>query len=320
MTSRALKELLDKKLITPEQYNQLEPIYSRKIVSVFYELRTLLYLGVMLFTTGTGILIYENIGEIGHLVLIVFLTAVMVACFWYVIKNELGYSHNQVQSPSPYYDYVVLLGCLLVVSIQGYLQFQYELFSDQLGVNTLITAVLFFYAAYRFDHLAVLSLAIAALASYFSITTSPQKWYENEFFSGSHLHLTAIFFGVALTAIAWFLDRRGIKRHFTFTYHNFSLLIYFSGCIAGLFVDESVYGIYVLLIYAGCYFCWVQARSRKSFLFLMYGFLAGYIATTYVLADTVFGEEPVLWFWYSLLSCGGFIYFIIRYRTIFKRS
>lgn len=320
MTSQALKELRDKKLITSEQYNQLEPIYSRKIVSVFYELRTLLYLGVMLFTTGASILIYQNIGDIGHLVLLGLLTAIMVACFWYVVRSGLPYSPDQVQSPIPYYDYVVLLGCLLFISIQGYLQFQYELFTERLSLNTLITAAFFFYAAYRFDHLAVLSLAITALASFFSISTSPQKWYENEFFSGSHLHLTAIFFGVGLTTVAWFLDRRGIKKHFTFTYHNFALLIYFCGCIAGLFVDEAVYGIYVLLIYAGCYFCWVQARSRKSFLFLLYGFLAGYIATTVVLADIVLNSEPVLWFWYSLLSCAGFIYFIIRYRTIFKRT
>lgn len=319
MTSQALKELQEKKLITQKQYDWLTPIYSGKVVSVFYELRTVLYLGVMLFTTGAGILIYQNIGDIGHVISIGLLTALMTACFWYVIKYEMVYSHDQVQSPTPYYDYIVLLGCLLFVSILGYLQVQYELLTDQLGISTLITAAFFFFAAYRFDHIGILSLAITAFASFWGITISPQKWYSGNFFTGSHLHVTAIIFATAMVAITTFLDRRGIKRHFTFTYHNLGLLIYFCACIAGLFIDEHIYPLYVLLIYGGSYFAWHQARTRKSFLFLLYAFLAAYIATTYMLAETVFDSEPVLWFWYSLLSCGGFIYLVIRFRTFFKR-
>ncbi|MES1221265.1 MAG: DUF2157 domain-containing protein, partial [Bacteroidota bacterium] len=61
------KELLDKNLITADQFNKIDPVVSGKIVSVFYELRTLLYLGVMLLATGLGILIYQNIGGLGHL-------------------------------------------------------------------------------------------------------------------------------------------------------------------------------------------------------------------------------------------------------------
>lgn len=319
MTIHTLKELQAKNLITQKQFDWLEPIYSGKVVSIFYELRTVLYLGVMLFTTGAGILIYQNIGDIGHVISIGLLTALMTACFWYVIKNEMGYTHEQIQSPIPYYDYILLLGCLLFVSIQGYLQVQYELLTDQLGISTLITAGFFFYAAYRFDHIGVLSLAITAFASFWGITISPQKWDSGNFFAGSHLHLTAIIFATVMMAITTLLDKRGIKRHFTFTYHNLGLLIYFCGCVAGLFINEHIYLLYVVLIYGGGYFAWHLARTRKSFLFLLYAFLAAYIATTYLLAETIFDSEPVLWFWYSLLSCGGFIYLVIRFRTFFKR-
>lgn len=319
MNQAALKELVEKKLITDEQYEHLEPIYSKKILSVFYELRTLLYLGVMLFTTGTGWLIYQNIDSIGHGVVLASLTALTIACFAYVVKHEVGYSNERVESPIPYYDYVLLLGCLLFVSIQGYVHVQYETFTDYLSWNTLLTAAVFFYAAYRFDHLGVLSLAITTLASFFGISVSAQRWYGGEFFSEGQLQIIAIVFSAGLMATALWLDKRLIKRHFTFTYLNFSLLIYFSGCVAGLFIDEYVYFIYILLIIGGCYVTWLQARYRKSFLFLTYAFIAGYIAITYFLADTIFQAEPTLWFLYSLLSCGGFIYFIIKYRTIFKR-
>src|SRR5579859_4784870 len=98
MASDTPRELLEKGLITQDQFQKIEPIVSEKIVSVFYELRTLLYLGVMLFTTGAGILIYQNIGSIGHVISIIALAILMLACFWYVYKHEAGYSHKAIQS------------------------------------------------------------------------------------------------------------------------------------------------------------------------------------------------------------------------------
>jgi hypothetical protein len=320
MSDRIVKELFDKGFIREDQYKRIEPIVSGKIISVFYELRTLLYLGVMLLATGLGILIYENIGELGHLIAIVALCTIAGVCFWYVMQKAVPYSNSKVSSPSPYFDYILLLGCLLVVVIQGYLQFQYEILDNALGLSTLLSAAFFFAMAYRYDHVGILSLGITALASFWSISISPQKWYSSNFFSSSsHLHNTAIIFSVALASISIFLDKRSIKEHFTFTYINFCSLIFFVGAIAGMFI-EDLYGIYLLIIYAGCVMAFFFAKWKRSFLFLLYAFLSVYIGTTFLLADTVFNYEPMLWFYYSILSCGGFIYFIIKYKNYFTRN
>lgn len=320
MTNQTPCELFNKGFITEDQYKKIDLITSGKVVSVFYELRSLLYLGVMLFTTGMGILIYENIGDVGHIVSIIALCALTVVCFWYAFKKSVAYSNKQVTSPNPYFDYVVLLGSLLFISVQGYLQFLYGLWDDNLGLSTLLTAALFFVVAYRFDHLGILSLAITALASFWSISISPQKWYSGDFFSESNLHITAIIFSIVVTSIALLLDRKSIKKHFTFTYLNFCMLIFFVATIVGLFEDEDRYGIYLLLIYAGCAFTFYMARWKKSFLFLLYAFIAAYIGTTYLLADTIFDDAIEIWFFYSIASCGGFIYFIIKYKNYFTRE
>ena len=321
MTQQTPKELFDKGIITEEQFNKIDLITSGKIVSVFYELRSLLYLGVMLFTAGAGILIYQNIGELGHIAAIIALCVLTLACFWYAIIKGAGYSNGPIKAPTPYYDYVLLLGCLLFISVQGYLQFQFGILDDNLGWSTLITAGLFFYIAYRYDHTGILSLGITALASFWSISVSPQKWYQGDFFSGSHLYITAIVFGSVLAAIAVLLDKRLIKQHFTFTYLNFYTLIFFVGAMTGLF-DSDMYGIYVLLIYAGCAFAWYVARWKRSFMFLLYAFVAAYIGTTFLLAETIFssGDAISLWFLYSIASCGGFVYFIIKYKNFFARE
>jgi hypothetical protein len=319
MRPTQLKELLRRELITDSQFIHLQNIISRKIFSVYYELRIILYLGIMLFTAGVGILIYLNIGELGHLLSIIALFVFTAVCFYYAFKYAHPYSHHKVKPPTPLFDYIVLLGCLLFIAALTYLEFQYHILEYNLGSTTLVTAVFFLYAAYRFDHLGILSLAVTALASYFSITVSPQQWYSGFEFTGEHLPLTAMIFGAALAGAAIFLDRRNVKRHFSFTYINFAALIFLTGAISGVFMTDT-YVFYLLGLYAGCAFCVYYANREKSFLFLLYAFIYGYIATTYWLFDTVMRNAEVLWFFYFLASCGAFIFFIIRYKSHFKRA
>ncbi len=142
MTNNTPRELLDKGLITPEQFTKIDLITSGKVVSVFYELRTLLYLGILLLTTGLGILIYENIGELGHLAAITLLV-ILTDCMFLLRRSKCtGIFTWKCKRPrTPYYDYVVLLGALLFISVLGYLQFQYEILDNAMGITTLITAL-----------------------------------------------------------------------------------------------------------------------------------------------------------------------------------
>ncbi len=319
MTEEIPRKLLDQGFISEDQYSKIHLISSGKIVSVFYELRSLLYLGVLLFTSGAGILIYKNIGEFGHVISIIVLILLTIACFWYVYKKAPAYSNSSVISPTPYFDYIVLLGALLFISVQGYLQFQFGIFDENLGLSTLVTSAFFFYVAYRFDHAGILSLAITALASFWSISISPQKWYSGNFLSSSNLHNTAIVFSTVVAVVSLGLDKKAIKTHFTFTYLNFCSLIFFIGAIAGLFIG-NLWGVYLLLIYSGCVFTFYVARWKKSFLFLIYAFISAYIGTTYLLARTVLSEAIELWFLYSIVSCGGFIYFIVSFKNYFKQK
>lgn len=319
MTQNTPQELLEKEFITKDQFSRIDPIVSGKIVSVFYELRTLLYLGVLLFSGGVGILIYENIGALGHIISIGLLSLLTLLCFYYAFTKGLPFSIEKIKAPTPYFDYFVLLGSLLFISIQGYLQFQYQVLDENLGWSTLLTACFFFYIAYRFDNLGILSLAITALASFWSISISPQAWYSSDFFETASLHITAIVFSSVLGIIALALDWKAIKKHFTFTYINFCSLIFFVGATAGLF-DGSNYGIYLVLIYAGCAFAVFYANREKSFLFLLYAFVFGYIGTTYLFVDLVFEHVPELIFYYAILSCGGFVYFIVSNKKFFTRK
>jgi len=315
MKLETLNELKEKSLITNDQFEKIELIISRKVFSVFYELRTLLYLGVMLFTTGVGFLIYQNIGQLGHILAIIALSVLSIGCFAYCLLKGKKYSKDKVESPNPYFDYVLLLGCLLFVSVFGYLQFQFNFLEKYAQATSLITAALFFFCAYRFDHLGVLSLAITAFVSFFGIVVS---W--NDLSSFDDLQNVGLVISVVLGVIAVGIERLGIKKHFTFTYLNFCSLIFFCSALAGIFDSyRSGYIPYLLALYAGVGVCVYLANWKKSFMFLLYAVVAGYIGLTYFLAETA-NWDIVGWLFYLILSCGGFIYFIVSFRNYFKRK
>ncbi len=317
MKIETLQELLSKELISQNQFDRIEAVHSKKVFSVFYDLRAILYLGIVLFSSGIGLLIYKNIGQLGHYASLLLLCATTIGCFYYAFKKGIAYSNHTVKSPTPYFDYVVLLGCLLFISVLGYAQFLFGFLDESIQEVTLFTAVIFFLMAYRFDHTGVLSLAITAFASFWGLRVSPQQWSSTEIFSHSNLKVAALIFGLVVSFIAIILDRKKIKTHFTFTYFNFCCLIYFTGALVGVF-DSPENGIYILSTYIGCGGAVYFAFQKKSFLFLLYAFVFGYIVTTYLLAELVL-RDILLWFFYLIGSCAGFVWFIIRYKNYFKR-
>lgn len=310
-----LKQLKESGLIGEEQFTKIEPIVTGKVVSVFYELRTMLYLGVMLFTTGIGFLIYQNIGQLGHILAIISLSVLSLASLGYCFWKGKPFSKEKVESPNPYFDYVLLLGCLLFVSVFGYLEFQFGFLERNARLISLVTAMLFFFFAYRFDHLGILSLAVTAFVSFFGIVVS---WNNLEAFD--QLQNVGLVLALALGGVAIFLEKQAIKPHFTFTYLNFCFLIYFLSAFAGIFDGFSGnHWPYALALYVGVGLSVLLANWKKSFLFLLYGVAAGYIATTYFLAEYTNMEiEP--WLLYLLVSAGGLVYFIVKYRNYFKRT
>jgi hypothetical protein len=322
MRIQDIDSLKGKKLITEGQHSFLTSVYSKQIVSVHHELRFLLYIGVLLLTGGLGVLIYKNIGELGHVISIILLSLLTVVCFAFAFMKAVPFSKQKTQVSILYYDYVVLMGCLLFISVIGYIQYQYGWFNENMELTTLITAVVFLVTAYRFDHLGVLSLGITALASFFGLTVSPQKWYSSNFFDDSNLHITAMVFGAALATVAIVLERYDLKKHFTFTYINFSSLLYLTGAVASIFINAESYELYLLLLLAGCAWAVYYANKSKSFLFLLYAFVFGYIGITYFISDYLLDNSDYLFFWYYYLviSCGGFIFFIIRFKNYFKRE
>ena len=121
MDGDLFKKLLQENLITEREFENVAE--HQKTVSLFVELRSLLYLGIVLFSAAIGILIYKHIETIGHDVLVICIAPVCTACFAYCFKTAKGYTSEKLSSPHFLFDYILLLGCLLLLTFIGYIQF-----------------------------------------------------------------------------------------------------------------------------------------------------------------------------------------------------
>jgi len=303
------KTLFEQGILHQEQFEYLEKIKTKQLFSVHFELRSLLYIGVLLLTTGIGFIIYLNMGQVAHLALIAVMLLLESAVFWYIQKHALPYSNTEQKPPTPYFDYVLLFGALLVISIFTYVLIQYDLVESLLEWSSLFTAILFFYLAFRYDHRGVLALAITAFAAFWGLSVSPVSWTQNEFMEVTRLYNTGIIVGLALVGTGVVLEYKNIKKHFVFTFQNFGLILFFISILNAL-IEHNNWGFYAWGCIVISLFVSITSWRKQEYLFFVYGAIAGYIAFTRLLIWVAEDMPFELWMIYIMASMGGLIWMI----------
>ncbi|MBO9614759.1 MAG: DUF2157 domain-containing protein [Dyadobacter sp.] len=313
-TKSILNSLTSKGIISDQQADTIASFEDEQAFSIHWELRSVLYLGILLFSSGAGMLIYENIDTIGHQVIIAVIALITAGCFYYTYKNSLPYSHEQVSNPNKLIDYVLLLGCSTFLGLEGYLQYQYNLFGTRYGLAVIIPTIVFFLCAYRFDHRGALSMAITGLASWLGLTIAPLSVLADNDFSDGKLIIPAIALGAVLTAVGWISEEQNIKKHFAFTY---MLMGGNLACIAaqiGLF-SHSPKILYFLIGIGLCCFFIYRARHAQSLLFLLMGTVYSYSIITYTIFDNLGADAAFgLSIFYFFFSSIGVIYFLLNFK------
>src|SRR6266542_1930122 len=90
--------------------------------SVFVELNTLLYLGVLSFVAGIGWMVATYSARLGDSAILSSLTCVFCWSLYYCVTRALPYSHHRVEHPGLAFDYVLYLVCRLLLVKLEYLE------------------------------------------------------------------------------------------------------------------------------------------------------------------------------------------------------
>lgn len=282
MNIHTFKQLHHEGLVSGDSLLKLEVVEKARLFSLHWELKTLLYLGVTLLSGGLGVLIYKNIDTIGHQVILAVIALVSLGCFFYCRRKASPFSVGKVLAPNSFFDYILLLGCLTMITFVAYLQYAYSVFGSRYGLATFIPMVILFISAYSFDHLGVLSLAITNLAAWMGIAVTPMRILKENSFDDMRLIYTGLFLGMFLLLAALASEKRNFKKHFEFTYNNFGTHILFISGLAGLFVSQRFFILWFVFLLLIGYYIYRQAMKKNSFYFLLLVTLYIYIALSYV--------------------------------------
>jgi hypothetical protein len=281
MNVKLFEELAAKGLLSPASLQRVKALANRHLFSVHWEIKTVLYLGVLLLSGGLGVLIYKNIDTIGHQAILALIAALCAGCFYYSARHKPPFSRKKVPAASGFADYTVLLGCLLFLSFITYLQAEYDVFGTRYGSATFIPMLVLFFCAYYFDHLGVLSMAITNFAAWAGVAITPYEIFTRNDFSSHRLIYTGMAVGVALIIAGIASKAQNFKAHFAFTYHNFGSHILLIACLAALFVIDGFF-LWFMLLAVCCAGIYYLAMQERSFYFVLIVVLYAYIGVSYV--------------------------------------
>jgi len=272
-------KLLEKELISNSQLESINQYEALGIFSLHNELRFLLYLAVLLFTSGVGVIIYKNIDSIGHIAILGLLFALTALGFYFCFRKAKGFYKEEVVFDSPVYDYIVLLCTILSCVFIGYLQFQYQVFGY--GLSSLVCSAVGFFCAYYFDNKSALSIGISGLATFIGITVTPKSVFESEIYNNPLLSYYGLGLGILLILWVEYSNKISLKKHFQLVLLSFAQQLIGICCIAGLL--ESFWFIFIVVLSATVYYFYKISYELQSVFLFVFTLLYGYIGFNIVL-------------------------------------
>jgi hypothetical protein len=250
----------------------------REVVPIGNELRALAWLGVMLIATGVGIVVKKHFDQIGPFAIAAFVGAAAIACYAFAVWRK-----------SSLRDYVVLLGALLISADVGFIESQWHLLGSEWQRHFLLLAAVHAAAAYYFGNRAVLSLSIAAFATWLGIE-------KRDIFS-SETDFAYRTFICAAVLLIWRSANR--KTDFNSLFEHSATNIAFWGTLTLTAASATKYiGLLLTLIVAAGSLIYGLKGRRE--LFVMYAGVYALIAIDMVIVDLI--HEGIFVAFYLLVS------------------
>ncbi|HWZ05169.1 MAG TPA: DUF2157 domain-containing protein [Mucilaginibacter sp.] len=317
--------LLAEGLISNESFEKIKQKDANPLFSIHWEIKTLLYVGILLLTTGLGLLVYENIDSIGHVFVLLFIALISVGCFVYCFKYKLPFSTSKVNSPNTAFNYILLLAATSFVIFAGYLQYQYKVFGTHYGMATFVPMLVLFFIAYYFDQLGVLNMAIASLAVWMGVTVTPSDLLEKYDFNSTAIIYTYLGLGLVLIVKAIATNYFNFKKHFKFSYQHYGVHALYISLLAGYFhFYDFLYALLWLLgIGIVSFFLYKDAIKHHSFYFLLLMILYSYVAISSLVIRMLspgYNTGAVgLIFMYFIISALGLVLLLIHFNKKLKQ-
>lgn len=283
-----LEQWKEQGIVSPRQCDLLTGLARGEPFSLFLELNVLLYAGVLAFAGGLGWTISTWSKQLGDVLVLTTLSAIVGFCFWYCFSRAPAWSPAASPSPSLVFDYILYLGTLTWALDLAYIENRLHMLSGQWDGYLLATAVLFFVLAYRFDNRLVLSFALSSLAGWFGLAIS--RWPSHQ---DATYRQYAILYSLLIGLAGALTRRSGLKPHFFTAYGNIAANVLFWALLSGVFLRQGYLLWFLALLAAGgASLAW--GLARRQFSFVAYAAVYGYVGASAILIRNITGASTVL--------------------------
>lgn len=272
-----------------------------ELVSVRLELQIALWIGVTMIAGSVGVLVKDNFANLGPLTIGAGITLAAALCLWYVARTSPPFSWGPVASPAIAFDYLLLLGVLLIGSDLAYIETQFGLLGPNWPWHLFLLSLIQLAFAFRYDSRGVLSLALVSFAAWRGVALS----FAAGALIGGHeetIRINALIVGALFLGAGLLLRRTGRKSHFEPAFGNFGLLLLLGAAVAGGYTGrgglDPIWSPALALTSAAT--VTLAYRARRSDYFAQ-GVIAASLGFAQLAAELGFGVGL-----YYLMSAGSF--------------
>ncbi len=313
----AVARLRADNILSGAQAALFDRVARRLLVSLHIEIRALLYAGVLLLTSGVGLLVKEYHREIGPWAIALAIGLASAACLVWISRAAAPFSWGEVPSPNIAFDYILLLGLLLFASDLAYGEVQFTLLGANWAHHLLVVGLVYVVAAYLWDSRTILGLALTTLAAWRGVSVSLASAWKSQ---PDDLRENALVLGVVYVAAAALSVLARRKAHFEPVFANAGLVLVLGALVSGALDDETAWAAWlaVLFVAAGVVM-WHGFRLDRSLYFAL-GVVAAYVGLLRLVFQPFrHAESSIPFFLAALLGVGVIILMFAAHRRMQDR-
>jgi hypothetical protein len=316
--ARAIPKLRERGLLSEAGARRFLRVARGELVSVYAELRLLLYAGVVLVVAGAGFLVQENLDRLGPVAIAAAIGAGAIASLAWTFRRAPGFSWGAVASPHVAFDYILLLGVLLASADLAYIEARFTPLGANWPWHLFFMSLAMAAIAVRCDSRVVFSLALSTFASWRGVSASfVERGFWSNFATATRLN-TAIC-GVLFVLLGLFMARNDRKAHFepVATYLGFVLLLV--SLASGALTDDppwSLWAFALLVVGVGLSF---YSFYRARFPLFAMGAVAAYVAFSRFIVPEL-DDFNLVALWFLLTSIAAIVVLVRVHHSLGKVS
>lgn len=275
--ANAIPEMVRNGILEEKTAATLLRIARGELLSIYPELRLLFYFGVLLTTTGVGLLVKNKYQQLGPMAIAILIGAGALASFGWAVRQAPEFSWKEVSSPSLSYDYMLLLGVLLASADLAFIEVQFTPLGANWPWHLLLTSSLMAVIAFRYDSRTIFSLALSTFAAWRGLSVSLiEKPIWNA--SDETIRWNALVCGIAFVVLGRFLVRTKRKPHFEVVAVHLGWLLILAALFSGTMNSGWIEEFYIAaLAITSATLSWLSYRKQQFVLFV-FGVLGVYVA------------------------------------------